>query len=100
MSKIIPVGSRILIDLDESPETFADGQLILANLPDKDGDYRPKPAKGTVVACGNRVEELEVGDTVIVDKYHGVKVPPLTIGDSYLTRLMLVKEAFVMLKGK
>jgi co-chaperonin GroES (HSP10) len=95
--KIKPMGARILLDLDQSPEITASG-LIIAQVPDKDGDYvRVLPARGTVLACGPEVQDLCEGDYVIVDKYHGISLPRMAISGLTREDLLIVKEAFVML---
>jgi co-chaperonin GroES (HSP10) len=93
--KIRPKGSRVLLELDESDHTFAGGELIIARVPDKEGDYPLFSQRGTVIAAGPDVQDLEVGDYVVCTKYNGVKLPKREWDHR---SLMLVKEEFVHVK--
>lgn len=90
-------GSRVLLDVDRSPHRFAGGQLELVKLPDKDGDYITEPIRGQIVMCGPDVQDLDVGDHVILDNYHGVELPTIEFDGRQCRDLVIVKEAFVML---
>jgi co-chaperonin GroES (HSP10) len=94
-SKIKPRGSRILLELDESDHTFAGGELIIARVPDKEGDYPLFSQRGTVLAIGPQVKNVDVGDYVVCTKYNGVRLPRR---DWDNRDLMLVKEEFVHVK--
>lgn len=95
---IKPTGNRILVEIDELPQSFAGGELVIARVPDHDGYYKLFPRRGIVRATGPKVNDVEVGDGVIMTKYHGVELDGrrLGLGDG---KFLLVKEDFVILRA-
>ena len=91
--KIKPIGSRVLLELNEEPHTFAGGMLVIARTPDKEGYHKIFPQRGTVLAIGPDVHDLEVGDEVICSKYNGVRLPKM---DWDWQNLMLILEEHVI----
>lgn len=91
---IKPTKNRVHVLIDDADETFAGGQLIIARVPDSQGDYPLFPRRGMVLAIGPDVKNLNVGDRVIMTKYNGVDLPK-----SYCDGRanMLIKEDFVLL---
>jgi co-chaperonin GroES (HSP10) len=85
--KLHPRRNRILVEIDDSPEIIAGG-IEIVELPDRDGDPKVKPLRGTVLKIGPEVCDIKVGDYVVLNKYHGVVV--------HETGHVLIKEAFVM----
>ncbi len=84
MAKIVPIGDRIVVKLEENEEKTKSGIV----LPDT---AKEKPQRGKVVAVGSgrildsgKKVELEVkeGDTVIFSKYAGTEVK--LDGEKYL----------------
>jgi chaperonin GroES len=84
MAKIVPIGDRIVVKLEENEEKTKSGIV----LPDT---AKEKPQRGKVVAVGSgrlldngKKAELEVkeGDTVIFSKYAGTEVK--LEGEKYL----------------
>ena len=84
MAKIVPVGDRIVVKLEENEEKTKSGIV----LPDT---AKEKPQRGKVVAVGSgrtldngkKVEpEVKEGDTVIFSKYAGTEVK--LSGEKYL----------------
>lgn len=64
---LVPLGDRVLVRRDEAAER--QGTIL---LPDS---AREKPARGTVLAVGEKVEGLAAGDRVYYTKYGGLDVP-------------------------
>ena len=62
-----PLGERVLVERVEEVSTTASGIII----PDSAKD---KPSQGTVIAIGNDVEEIKVGDTIVFGKYSGNEI--------------------------
>ena len=62
-----PLGERLLVERVEEVSTTASGIII----PDSAKD---KPSQGTVIAIGNDVEEIKVGDTIVFGKYSGNEI--------------------------
>lgn len=91
--KIKPRGSRVLIEVDDSPHTFAGGELLIARTPDRDGYYKMFPRRGTVVEIGPEVEDCCIGDRIVCTKYHGVDLPERQF-DGH--KLLLVREEHVL----
>ena len=91
---IKPTKNRVHVLIDDSDETFAGGQLIIARVRDSQGDYPLFPKRGTVLAIGPDVQNLEIGDRVIMTKFNGVELPK-----SYCDgkQNILIKEDFVLL---
>ncbi|MCD6426759.1 MAG: co-chaperone GroES [Caldisericaceae bacterium] len=84
MAKIVPIGDRIVVKIEENEEKTKSGIV----LPDT---AKEKPQKGKVVAVGSgrlldngkKVElEVKVGDTVIFSKYAGTEIK--LDGEKYL----------------
>ncbi len=84
MAKIVPIGDRIVVKLEENEEKTKSGIV----LPDT---AKEKPQKGKVVAVGSgrlldngkKVElEVKVGDTVVFSKYAGTEIK--LDGEKYL----------------
>ena len=62
-----PLGDRLLVERVEEVSTTASGIII----PDSAKD---KPSQGKVIAIGNEVEEINVGDTIVFGKYSGTEI--------------------------
>lgn len=84
MAKIVPIGDRIVVKIEENEEKTKSGIV----LPDT---AKEKPQKGKVVAVGSgrlldngkKAElEVKVGDTVIFSKYAGTEIK--LDGEKYL----------------
>jgi chaperonin GroES len=84
MAKIVPIGDRIVVKIEENEEKTRSGIV----LPDT---AKEKPQKGKVIAVGSgrlldngkKVElEVKVGDTVIFSKYAGTEIK--LDGEKYL----------------
>ncbi len=84
MAKIVPIGDRIVVKIEENEERTKSGIV----LPDT---AKEKPQKGKVVAVGSgrlldngkRVElEVKEGDTVVFSKYAGTELK--LDGEKYL----------------
>ena len=84
MAKIVPIGDRIVVKIEENEERTKSGIV----LPDT---AKEKPQKGKVVAVGSgrlldngKKVELEVkeGDTVVFSKYAGTELK--LDGEKYL----------------
>jgi co-chaperonin GroES (HSP10) len=56
--RIVPVGKRVLILEQEPPKFYPNSSVI---MPDT---LRKKTYKGTVIAIGNGVTEIKVGDLI------------------------------------
>ena len=59
-----PLGNRVLVERVEDAKTTVSGIIIPDNA-------KEKPSRGTVVAVGGDVEQIEVDDTVVFGKYSG-----------------------------
>ena len=92
---LCPRQDRLLVRLDKDPRTFAGGRLIIAHVPDLDRNrrYRTFPQRGWVLAVGPKVEDVEVGDYIMMTTYNGVE-PPRGFGKD----LLLIREEFVLFK--
>jgi len=62
-----PLGNRVLVERMEDAQTTASGIIIPDNA-------KEKPSQGKVIAVGNDVEELSVGDSVVFGKYSGNEI--------------------------
>ncbi|MDM5271284.1 co-chaperone GroES [Sulfurovum sp. zt1-1] len=62
-----PLGDRLLVERREEATTTASGIIIPDNAKDK-------PSQGTVIAIGNEVENINVGDTIVFGKYAGSEI--------------------------
>lgn len=92
MERICPTKSRLLLRLDKRPRSFAGG-LIIAQVPEFNigKGFRQFPKRGTVVAIGPGVQNLDIGDYVLCTTMNGVEVPR-----EFGRDLLLVKEEFVL----
>ena len=59
-----PLGNRVLVERVEDAKTTVSGIIIPDNA-------KEKPSRGTVIAVGGDVEQIEVDDTVVFGKYSG-----------------------------
>lgn len=84
-----PTESRVLIRLNTSPETTSSG-IEIVRLPDRDGDRRPRAKFGWVERLGPDVQDAQVGDYVMTDKYSGAE---FRVGDS---TYMIVHEEKIL----
>lgn len=68
---IKPLGTRVLVEVEEAEQKTASGIII----PDS---AKEKPQKGKVVAVGKGTKdeemEIRVGDTVLYGKYSGTEI--------------------------
>lgn len=80
---IKPLGDRVAIKVDDIENTTESGIILSLNS-------QEKPQKGSIVAIGNKVEELKEGDSVIFSKYAGAEVKEN--GSDYL----ILREADVL----
>ncbi len=62
-----PLGDRVFVTYTEELERTAGGIYV----PDS---AREKPQRGTIEAAGPDVENIQVGDQVLFDKYSGTKI--------------------------
>lgn len=62
-----PLGNRVLVERVEETQTTASGIIIPDNA-------KEKPSQGNIVAVGNDVEGISVGDTVVFGKYSGNEI--------------------------
>lgn len=62
MKKIIPLGNRVLIQ-PIAAEKKTEGGII---IPDTSGE---KPMHGNVIAVGDEVKSVHVGDVAMYDRY-------------------------------
>ncbi len=85
MSKIRPLGDRVIVKRDEEAEQKSVGGII---IPDT---AKEKPQRGTIIAVGNGVlnekgeripMEVKAGDQVLFSKYAGNEVK--IDGEEYL----------------
>ena len=65
---IKPLGERVLIKQTEQEEVTKSG-IVLPGTASKE-----KPIIGEVLAIGAKVEDIEVGNKVIFEKYSGTEV--------------------------
>ena len=63
-----PLGNRVLVERVEDAKTTVSGIIIPDNA-------KEKPSRGTVIAVGGDVEQINVGDTVVFGKYSGNEIP-------------------------
>lgn len=62
-----PLGLRVLIERTQEENKTASGIIIPDNA-------KEKPLQAKVIAVGNEVEEINVGDTVVFAKYSGTEL--------------------------
>jgi chaperonin GroES len=65
---VVPVGKRIVV-LPEALEEKTKSGIIIPDTAKKE-----KPARGTVVAVGEKLDGVSVGDTVVFSKYAAEEV--------------------------
>jgi chaperonin GroES len=68
---IKPLGTRVLVEVEEAETKTASGIII----PDS---AKEKPQRGKVIAVGNGIKdepmEVKVGDTILYGKYAGTEI--------------------------
>ncbi|HJE03364.1 10 kDa chaperonin [Aliarcobacter thereius] len=62
-----PLGERVLVERTEIENKTASGIIIPDNA-------KEKPASAKVLAIGNKVEDIKVGDTIIFEQYRGTEI--------------------------
>ena len=62
-----PLGERVLVKRTEVENKTASGIYIPDNA-------KEKPHTAEVVAVGNKVEDVKVGDTVVFEQYRGTEI--------------------------
>jgi chaperonin GroES len=91
MTKITPLGDRVVVKAEQAEEKTASGLFI----PDT---AKEKPQKGTIVAVGpGRVENgtkiemsVKAGDTVLYGKYAGTEI---SLGDD---DVLIMRESDIL----
>lgn len=64
MTKLIPLGNKIVIRKPEKPEAVSEAGILLSS------ESTPEPENiGIVLAVGERVDNVSVGDTVVFNTY-------------------------------
>jgi chaperonin GroES len=66
---VVVIGTRILVKNVEELEKTAGGLFI------PDG-AQEKPAEGEIIAIGEKVEGINIGDKVFYGKYSGTEIKP------------------------
>lgn len=59
---IVPVGKRIVVRPEQKEDTTKSGIIVASTT-------KERPERGTVVAIGEALEGVKVGDTVVFSKY-------------------------------
>ena len=67
MSKLTPIGDRVLVTPETTPDKTVGGIII----PEQS---REKPQRGTIVAIGINVKDIKEGDDVLYGKYSGTEI--------------------------
>lgn len=62
-----PLGERVLVERTEVENKTASGIIIPDNA-------KEKPQTAKVVAIGNKIEDLKVGDTIVFEQYRGSEI--------------------------
>ena len=62
-----PLGDRLLVERIEEVSTTASGIIIPDNA-------KEKPSQGKVIAVGNEVDDVNVGDVIVFGKYAGSEI--------------------------
>lgn len=62
-----PLGERVLVKRTEVENKTASGIYIPDNA-------KEKPQTAQVVAIGNKVEDVKVGDTIVFEQYRGTEI--------------------------
>ena len=62
-----PLGERVLVKRTEVENKTASGIYIPDNA-------KEKPQTAEVVAIGNKVEDVKVGDTIVFEQYRGTEI--------------------------
>ena len=70
------LGDRVLVKAKEAEKTSSGGIVLIESAAEK-------PAEGTIISIGGKVEEVKVGDEVIYGKYAGSELK--NDGETYLT---------------
>ncbi len=83
MAKLKPLGYKIIVERQAASEKTAGGIVIPDNA-------KEKPEQGKVIAVGKDVEEVKVGDTIILGKFAATEVK--INGNEYL----IVREKEVL----
>lgn len=65
---IKPIGKRVLIKQTEQEEVTKSGIILTGS------ETKEQPTTGDVIAVGNGIEEIKVGDKIIYEKYTGTEV--------------------------
>ena len=61
-----PLGERVLVKRTEVEEKTASGIILVDSA-------KEKPNTATVVAIGTKIEDINVGDTVVFEQYRGTE---------------------------
>lgn len=83
MSKITPLGERVVLKVVEAGEKTASGIILPETA-------KEKPEQGKVVAVGKEVKEIKEGDTVLYAKFGPTEVK---VGGE---ELLIVKEEDIL----
>lgn len=62
-----PLGERVLVERTEVENKTASGIIIPDNA-------KEKPQSAKVIAIGNKVEDVKVGDTIVFEQYRGTEI--------------------------
>lgn len=62
-----PLGERVLVERTEVENKTASGIIIPDNA-------KEKPQTAKVVAIGNKIEDVKVGDTIVFEQYRGSEI--------------------------
>ncbi|RBQ29447.1 co-chaperone GroES [Aliarcobacter vitoriensis] len=62
-----PLGERVLVERTEVENKTASGIIIPDNA-------KEKPQTAKVVAIGNKVEDVKVGDVIVFEQYRGTEL--------------------------
>lgn len=66
MGEMRAIGNRVIVDVEKPGETVTESGIV--QLPSD------KPLQGKVMAVGAKVQELKVGDTVLVGRARSVPI--------------------------
>lgn len=69
MEKIKPLGIQILVEPDPTQEKTDSGIIIPEQAKEKE-----KPNRGTVMAVGEKIENIKPGDRILFGKFAGTEV--------------------------
>lgn len=62
-----PLGERVLVERTQAETKTASGIYIPDNA-------KEKPQTAKVVAIGNKVEDIKVGDVIVFEQYRGTEI--------------------------